>query len=90
MSQSGLKNLYYGFLYLEKYDPNNKYMKVGNVRIIKDEDGLCEPTTWSARLRSAAQMGNDDGMKSESAAHSPKVSSSSVKTYTCHKEKAIE
>lgn len=59
-TDAGLKNIYYGFLILEKNDPQNKQIGVGKVRVIKDSDGLSEPTTWSARLRAASL--NTDGV----------------------------
>ena len=90
MSDTGIKNLYYGFLYLEKNDPQNKKIGVGKIRVIKDSDGLSETTTWSARLKAAAQVGNNNRTGNESAAPKPKVTSSSIETYSFRKEKAIE
>ena len=90
MSDTGIKNLYYGFLYLEKNDPQNKMIGVGKIRVIKDSDGLSETTTWSARLKAAAQVGNNNRTGNESAAPNPKVTSSSIETYSFRKEKAIE
>lgn len=90
MSDTGIKNLYYGFLYLEKNDPQNKKIGVGKIRVIKDSDGLSETTTWSARLKAAAQVGNNNRTGNESAAPNPKVTSSSIETYSFRKEKAIE
>lgn len=89
MSDTGLINLYYGFLYLEKNDPLNKKIDVGKIRVIKDTDGISEPTSWSARLKAAPQVGNNEGTESESAAFNPKAASS-IKTNYCRKEKAIE
>ena len=90
MSDTGIKNLYYGFLYLEKNDPQNKMIGVGKIRVIKDSDGLSETTTWSARLKAAAQVGNNNRTGNESAAPNPKVTSSSIETYSFRKEKSIE
>lgn len=90
MSDTGIKNLYYGFLYLEKNDPQNKMIGVGKIRVIKDSDGLSETTTWSARLKAAAQVGNNNRTGNESAAPNLKVTSSSIETYSFRKEKAIE
>ena len=52
-TEAGIKNIYYGFLILEKNDPNNTQIDIGKIRVIKDSDGLSEPTTWSARQRAA-------------------------------------
>lgn len=46
---SGIKDFYYGFVMLDKYDPAGIIMEVGEFRIFKDEDGFSEPTTWMAR-----------------------------------------
>ena len=56
MTNSGIKDFYRGILMLDKYDPNDNIMNVGDFRIFKDQDGLSEPTTWMARPRSARQM----------------------------------
>ena len=56
MTNSGIKDFYRGILMLDKYDPNDNIMNVGDFRIFKDQDGLSEPTTWMARQRSARQM----------------------------------
>lgn len=47
MTSKGIKNLYYGFLMLEKAnDPNGNIMDPGRYRIIKDKDGLSEYSKW--------------------------------------------
>lgn len=47
MTANGIKNLYYGFLMLEKGDdPKNEIMDPGRYRIIKDKDGISEYTKW--------------------------------------------
>ena len=56
MTSSGIKDFYRGILMLDKYDPNDNIMNVGDFRIFKDQDGLSEPTTWMTRQRSARQM----------------------------------
>ena len=53
MTSSGIKDFYRGILMLDKYDPNNNLMKIGDFRIFKDQDGLSEPTTWMSRQRAA-------------------------------------
>jgi hypothetical protein len=47
MTAQGIKNLYYGFLMVDKGDdPDEKIMGVGRYRIIKDKDGMSEYTKW--------------------------------------------
>ena len=47
VTSKGIKNLYYGFLMLEKGDdPEGRVMDPGRYRIIKDGDGLSEYTKW--------------------------------------------
>jgi hypothetical protein len=58
-TSNGIKDYYRGILMLEKNDPNNKKMGIGEFRIFKDDDGLSEPTTWQARQRAATQKGNN-------------------------------
>jgi len=53
MTSEGIKDYYYGILMLDKRDPNNKRMKIGDFRIFKDGDGLSVPTTWLNRQRAA-------------------------------------
>lgn len=48
-TNNGIKGLYRGIVVLDKNDPNNILMNVGEFRIFKDEDGLSEPTSWMAR-----------------------------------------
>ena len=52
-TDQGLTDLYYGFICVEKDDPNNKLMKVGEYRIFKDKDGLAELTTLPSNLTAA-------------------------------------
>ena len=49
MSSYGISNLYYGFVMLDKYDPNQRIMPIGAFRIFKDQDGWSEPTSWRVR-----------------------------------------
>lgn len=50
-TNDGIKNLYYGFVMLDKRDPNNNIMGIGQYRIFHDKDGLSEPVTWKSRQR---------------------------------------
>jgi len=52
-TDQGLADLYYGFICVEKDDPYNKLMKVGEYRIFKDKDGLAELTTLPSNLTAA-------------------------------------
>lgn len=47
-TDSGIKNLYYSFVMVEKEDPNDHLMEEGVYRVFKDEDGMSVNTTWSA------------------------------------------
>lgn len=47
-TSSGIKNLYYAFVMVEKYDPYEELMEEGVFRVFKDEDGLSVNTTWNA------------------------------------------
>ncbi len=49
MSSGGINNFYQGFVLLDKHDPNNKVMPVGEFRIFNDADGWSESTTWLVR-----------------------------------------
>lgn len=52
MSAEGIKNLIWAFVMTEKGDdPENKLMKVGAFRVIKDNDGLAENTAWPSATR---------------------------------------
>lgn len=52
-SSSGIKDLYYAFIMVEKgNDPDNELMKEGVFRVFKDKDGLSVNTTWT-KSRSA-------------------------------------
>lgn len=47
-TSSGIKNLYYAFVMVEKgEDPSGELMEEGVFRIFKDEDGLSVNTTWT-------------------------------------------
>jgi len=47
-TSSGISNLYYAFVMVQKGDdPSNTLMEEGVYRIFKDEDGLSANTTWS-------------------------------------------
>ena len=48
-TSSGIEDLYYAFVMVEKGDdPSNRLMREGVFRIFKDEDGLCINTEWTA------------------------------------------
>ena len=52
-TSSGIKNLYYAFIMVEKgYDPDGILMEEGYFRVFKDEDGLSVNSTWPSRTRS--------------------------------------
>ena len=47
---SGIKNLQYAFVMVEKgSDPNGLVMQEGIFRVFKDEDGLSENSSWTSR-----------------------------------------
>ena len=85
-TSSGIKDFYEGFVMLDKYDPENKKMKIGQFRIINDQDGMSEPTTWKTRQR-AARVADDN---TETLQDRKSAGPSTVKQTTCGKEKAIE
>ena len=85
-TSSGIKDFYEGFVMLDKYDPDNKKMKIGQFRIINDQDGMSEPTTWKTRQR-AARVADDN---TETLQDRTSAGPSTVKQTTCGKEKAIE
>ena len=85
-TSSGIKDFYEGFVMLDKYDPDNKKMKIGQFRIINDQDGMSEPTTWKTRQR-AARVADDN---TETLQDRKSAGPSTVKQTTCGKEKAIE
>lgn len=58
MTTSGVKDLYYGFVILDKNDPNGQVMSVGEFRIFKDQDGMSGSTTWMARQNNARAWAN--------------------------------
>lgn len=50
-TSSGIENLYYAFIMIEKgYDPDNILMQEGYFRVFKDEDGLSVTTAWPSVL----------------------------------------
>ena len=49
MTTSGIRDFHYGFVMLDKHDPNGVVMDIGEFRIFKDQDGMSEPTSWMAR-----------------------------------------
>ena len=52
-SSSGISNLYYAFVMVEKgYDPDDELMEEGVFRVFKDKDGLSVNTSWT-RSRSS-------------------------------------
>ena len=85
-TSSGIKDFYEGFVMLDKYDPDNKKMKIGQFRIINDQDGMSEPTTWKTRQR-AVRVADDN---TETLQDRKSAGPSTVKQTTCGKEKAIE
>ena len=85
-TSSGIKDFYEGFVMLDKYDPDNNKMKIGQFRIINDQDGMSEPTTWKTRQR-AARVADDN---TETLQDRKSAGPSTVKQTTCGKEKAIE
>ena len=85
-TSSGIKDFYEGFVMLDKYDPDNTKMKIGQFRIINDQDGMSEPTTWKTRQR-AARVADDN---TETLQDRKSAGPSTVKQTTCGKEKAIE
>ena len=85
-TSSGIKDFYEGFVMLDKYDPDNTKMKIGQFRIINDQDGMSEPTTWKTRQR-AARVADDN---TETLQDRTSAGPSTVKQTTCGKEKAIE
>ena len=42
MTSAGIKDLYYSFVMIDKNDPNNHLMDIGDYRVFKDGDGLAE------------------------------------------------
>jgi len=48
MTADGIRNMYHGFVLLDKGDdPNNTLMKKGVYRVFKDGDGISASTTWA-------------------------------------------
>jgi len=46
-TSTGIKNLYWGFMMIEKsYDPNNVVVEVGTIRVGKDGNGFSDKTSW--------------------------------------------
>jgi len=61
-TDQGLADLYYGFICVEKDDPYNKLMKVGEYRIFKDKDGLAVLTTLPSNL-TRVLYGDSEGLE---------------------------
>lgn len=48
-TDGGIKDMYYGFIFVEKSDdPNNELIKVGDFRSFKDSDGMSEYNWWTS------------------------------------------
>lgn len=48
-TDEGIKDLYYGFIFVEKSDdPNEELINVGDFRSFKDSDGISYPTSWTS------------------------------------------
>lgn len=52
-TDDGIKNFYQGFVVLDKGDPNHNFMDIGEFRVVNDQNGMSEPTTWLARQNAA-------------------------------------
>ncbi|MCR5157813.1 MAG: hypothetical protein K6D37_01675 [Prevotella sp.] len=61
----GIKNFYRGILLLDKYDPNNNIMAVGDFRIFKDGDGMSEYDQWLARQKNRGTISTDLPLETE-------------------------
>jgi hypothetical protein len=58
LTSSGIRNLYYAFVMIDKgSDPTNKLMNVDEYRIFKDSDGLAANSSWN---KSAAIETNEN------------------------------
>lgn len=52
LTDDGIKDLEYGFIFVEKSDDPDKYLiNPGDFRIIKDGDGMGSKTTWPSSIR---------------------------------------
>ena len=52
LTEDGIKDLEYGFIFLEKSDdPNNYLINPGDFRVFKDGDGMSSKTTWPSSIR---------------------------------------
>lgn len=60
-TNSGIKDLYYSFIMVEKNDPEGILMKEGVFRVFKDEDGLSENTNWYAAATRALSTSSEIG-----------------------------
>ncbi|MCR5643432.1 MAG: hypothetical protein K6G32_08875 [Prevotella sp.] len=59
-TETGIKDLYYSFVILEKgADPNHLLINVGVSRIFKDGNGMSVPTSWPAAVRSKNVINED-------------------------------
>lgn len=62
-TSSGISNLQYAFVMIEKGDdPDNKIMKVGFFRVFKDQDGLAAAVDWPADSKSLGGLNKRDSM----------------------------
>lgn len=52
-----LLNYNYAFVILDSYDTVDQYMDAGEYRILCDQDGVSEPTTWPLETRAAKVNG---------------------------------
>lgn len=60
-TSKGISNAYYAFVMTEKSnDSNNEMMDEGDFRVIKDNDGLAESTTWLSSTRIPEFVGNKE------------------------------
>lgn len=56
-TETGIKNLYYAFIMVEKgEDPENLLMQEGYFRVFKDEDGLSDAVSWPENLAPARSV----------------------------------
>jgi len=83
-TSSGIKDLYNGFVVLDKYDPNGHLMGIGEFRIINDQDGLSQSTTWKARQKAARTvkartLSPDNTVMTPNAVHHPVYRKETVK-----------
>ncbi|MFV0328723.1 MAG: hypothetical protein ACK5M3_00440 [Dysgonomonas sp.] len=62
-TSSGISNLQYAFVMVEKGDdPENELMKVGFFRVFKDKDGLASAVDWPTDSKSSGSLNKRDSM----------------------------